>query len=161
MLRKLLKISFILGGVVLVVFFIAIVALVAYVPGSDKDRLVREAASPDRQVVAEIHNVITPMWGGPDRVEVRLRHPGDINGRVVYSQMFECSNFAAFQLKWIRPQELEVTMNDCDSGNFNGIPGNSITRQFSEWQGISIAYIHLAPAPRISPEDYRSGKDRE
>ena len=142
MLRKLWKWAAILSAVVLALVLIAVVFLIVYVPGEDKDLTIHTSTSPNGRIVAEIHNVVTPMWGGPDHIEIRLRHPGETNSQVVYSRMLEC-NFDAFQVRWKGPEQLDVTTADCDSGAINGVPSNAIIAQkVSEWQGVRITYTN-------------------
>lgn len=139
---KAIKWTTIIAGVPLAFTLALVVALIAYVPGRDADRLVRASKSPDGSVVAEIHQVITPMWGGADRLEVRLSHANHFPSDVVYSSTFECAGLNDFRLTWTGPHTLEITLGRCTSGPFNGSSSDPvISRKLDLWKEVGITYI--------------------
>jgi len=63
------------SGIVLVLALLAF--LMVDFSGSERNPVIQQALSPDARYVAELHEVITPMHGGSDRVEVTWKLKDD------------------------------------------------------------------------------------
>ena len=61
--------------------------LVANFSGHSTSRLLVESTSTDGRLVAEVREVVTPVHGGPDSVQVALRPVTRAAGDVIYSQV--------------------------------------------------------------------------
>lgn len=142
--------SLISCGAVFLLLLLAFLIFAYHFAGENKTRLIRESTSPDGQFVAEINEVITPMNGGPDLVQVLLRPVTRASGEVVYSQTFECeSDNRAFQVRWRSPKNLEISYGVCDTGRYHTAADNKFFQKITEWHEVSIAYLdseHVAHA---------------
>jgi hypothetical protein len=135
------KWSLILCGVVFLLLLAGFSWLVFDFSGHSKSRLIRETTSPDGRFVAEVREVITPMHGGPDSVQVMLRPATHAVGDVVYSQTFECGpDYSAFQIEWQSPANLTVSSGTCDAGRYRSAGDNNVFQRSTTWQGVSINY---------------------
>jgi len=141
MVRKIFKWFAITSAVVSSMVVVLLIALILCWPSGNSDRLVTSERSPDGHVTAEMHAVITPMWGGADRLEIRLRKFNQPTGEVVYSRMFECGDFSAFNTHWLSPKNLDITLGHCDSGIHDGVQSDMIVwTKLPAWNGIDITY---------------------
>jgi len=116
-------------------------AFAHYFAGKDKTHLIRESKSPDGKFVAEIREVITPMHGGPDLIQVAIRPAGYSVPDIIYSQTFECGpDDRAFQLAWLSPKTLGVSYGMCDAGQYRRAADNKVTQKITDWHDVSIQY---------------------
>ena len=100
MTRPLKWILLLFGAAGLIVLAV-IVFLVVDFPGQSTDHVVRRAVSPDGQVVAELHEVVTAMHGGPDLIRLTLSTIAGNDSAIVYSSVFECGpDFSGYDLRW-------------------------------------------------------------
>ena len=76
--------------------------------GSERNHVIWQARSPDARYVAELHEVITPMHGGPERVEVTWKSKEAFRA-VVYAQTFECGpDDNGYQWQWSSSRTLII-----------------------------------------------------
>jgi hypothetical protein len=137
-----LKWSLISCGVVLLLLLVEVSWLVMDFGGHNKIRLIRDSESPDGHLVAEVQEVITPMHGGADSVQVILRSTTSTIGDVVYAQTFECGpDYSAFQLEWRSPKNLLVQYGTCDSGRYDSAMNNKVLQKSLTWRDLSISYL--------------------
>jgi hypothetical protein len=125
----------IIGGMLLAVLILFAVILLGW--GRNKDQLIKQAISSDGKLVAEIHQIITPMHGGPDILQVTIRSAKYSSGDVVYSQTYECDTF---RLQWKNPNELTVVYGACDSGRWHTKDENKVWQRNLEWRDVTIDY---------------------
>jgi hypothetical protein len=136
-----LKWPLVVFGTILVLLMGGFAFLVFDFRGHDQTRLIRESTSPDGHLVAEIHEVITPMHGGPDMVQVTLRPASRAVGDIIYSQTFECGpDYRAFQVEWQTAQNLTVSYGICDAGRYNSASDKKVFQKSASWEGINIIY---------------------
>jgi len=129
-------------GAILGVVLLAVLALAGFLvldSGGDKDQTIKQAMSPDGKLVVEIHQITTPMHGGPDTLRVTIRLPEDL-GDVVYSQTYECSDYSAFRVQWKNPNELTIIYGTCDSGRWHTVDENKVWQRNTEWHDVKINY---------------------
>jgi hypothetical protein len=147
--KQWVKWSLILCGTVVLLLLLAFLLFAYYFAGQNKTRLIRESASPDGHFVAEVREVITPMHGGPDLVQVVLKSASQSEGDVVYSQVFECGpDYSAFQVAWQSPDSLAVSYGACDAGNFQSPTGN---KKSMAWHEVKISYRDTGHMARSKP----------
>jgi hypothetical protein len=111
-------------GVILGVVLVAVLVLVGFLvldSGGSKDQTIKQAASPNGKLVAEIHQITTPMHGGPDTLTVTIRQAQDPIGQKVYSRTYECDDFSAFRIQWMAPSELTIMYGACNTSGINTI----------------------------------------
>jgi hypothetical protein len=136
-----MKWSLVVFGTILLLLVAGFAFLVFDFRGLDKSRLVRESISPNGHLVAEVHEVITPMHGGPDTVQVTLRPASRAVGDIVYSQTFECGpDYSAFQVEWQDSKNLTVSYGICDAGRYHSASDKNVFQKSTSWEGISISY---------------------
>jgi hypothetical protein len=139
--RRWIKYALISAGVLFLVVLVAFGLLVFDFGGHNRDRLIRESTSPDGRVVAEIREVITPMHGGPDEVQVLLRSTRSTFGDIIYSQTFECGpDYDAFHVNWRSSNDLIVTYGTCDLGPYASGTDNSTIHKRTSWHDVGITY---------------------
>jgi hypothetical protein len=137
---KWLKWTLISIGVIVSLTLIAIVCVVVKFGGDDKTYVIRQSKSNDGNVIAEVISIVTPVHGGPDRVQVTLRPKTEPFGGIVYSQAFECGpDFRAFQVRWLSPSDLLIQYGLCE-GRYFSARDNKIFLKSTAWQGIHITY---------------------
>jgi hypothetical protein len=128
-------------GTILALLGMGFAFLVVDFRGHDQTRLIRESASPDGRLVADVNEVITPMHGGPDTVQVTLRPASRAIGDVIYSQTFECGpDYSAFQVEWQTSQNLTVSYGICDAGRYTSASDKKVLQKRTSWEGINISY---------------------
>jgi hypothetical protein len=59
-------------GILFLLLAALLVFLVADFPEHAADHLIAQVVSPEGQKIAELHEIITPMHGGPDTLQVML-----------------------------------------------------------------------------------------
>ena len=121
------------------VLLVGVVFLVLDSP-HPKDTLTLQAISPDGKLVAELHQVITPMHGGPDTFYISMRRNSLPEGENVYSQTYECNDFTRFRLTWLNPKELSVSYGTCNLGRLHSDNDNKVWNRVESWQDIKIDY---------------------
>jgi hypothetical protein len=129
-------------GMVLGVVLVGVLVLVGFLvldSGGSKDQTIRQAVSPDGKLVAGIHQIMTPMHGGPDTLRVTIGSSERL-GEVVYSQTYECSDYGAFRLQWNTPNKLTIVYGTCDSGRWHTVDENKVWQRDTEWRDVKIAY---------------------
>jgi hypothetical protein len=128
------------AGAVLLLL-VGFVILVVGFRGQNKSHVIRQSTSPDGNVIAEVRELITPMHGGPDLVQVVLRPTTDAVGDVVYSRVFECGpDYSAFQVEWQSSKSLTVSYGTCDAGRYHSATDNDVFQKNATWQDVSISY---------------------
>jgi hypothetical protein len=128
-----------IGALVVILF----ASLLVDFSGHAKDRVLKKAVSPDGQFVAEVHEVITPMHGGPDRVDVTLQdqRSDQLVQAVVYSRIFECGpDYAGYGLRWQSSQSLTIWYPTCDGGRYRSPADNWVLQKLDMWRGVAIVY---------------------
>jgi hypothetical protein len=85
----------ILGGTVFCVVAAGALFLVMR-EGQPQDRMVAKSVSPDGRRTLELHQVIAPVHGGADHLQITIGDAAASFGDVVFSQKFECSDFKTF-----------------------------------------------------------------
>lgn len=139
--EPMVKWSLISIGLVLILLVGGFLWLVVDFGGHEKTHLISQSESPDGNFVVEVHEVTTPMHGGPDSVQVTLRSTTAAVGDVVYSQNFECGpDYSAFQVEWQSSKNLIVQSGICDAGRYNSASSNKVLRKIMSWEGVSIVY---------------------
>jgi hypothetical protein len=125
---------------------LAIVALFAFLvldSGRDKDHLIMQSASPDGKLIVELHQVITPMHGGPDTLYVAIRTQ-ESYGEKIYSRTYECYDFSAFRFEWNSLHDLTIYYGECSASPYDNpqenASENKIWQSDAEWHGITIHY---------------------
>ncbi len=108
--------------------------------GHPKDTMILQELSPDGKLVAELHQVITPMHGGPDTFYISMRSNNMTKGENVYSQTYECNDFTRFRLTWLNPKELNVSYGTCNSGRLHYDNENKVWNRVQSSQDIKINY---------------------
>ena len=112
--------------------------------GSDKDHFLKQSVSPDGKLVVELHQITTPMHGGPDTVYVAIRKSGERSGDKIYSKTFECADFSAFGVEWTSGLELTIKYGECNaSGHDNPqekIKENRVWQKDATWHNVRINY---------------------
>jgi hypothetical protein len=152
MTKSWLKWSLISCGIIFLCFLAGLMLLVADFGGHTKTRLIRESASPNGQVIASAYEVITPMHGGPDSVQVTLRPSTFALGDIIYSEAFECGpDYSAFQFEWQSPSRLTVSYGICDAGRYRSATDNKILRKIGRWQEVSIVYRESGHVAHANP----------
>ena len=113
-----------------------------------KDDVIREKTSPDGKLVAEMHELTTPMHGGPDTVSVTIRQTGyPYENETIYSRVYECDDFSGFDLQWKQSNELTISYGNCNSGRWHTPDENRVLETKSTWRDVKIEYRdsgHLA-----------------
>jgi hypothetical protein len=142
-------------GLIFGVVLLAVVALFVFLvldSGGDKDQLVKQAASPDGKLMAELHQITTPMHGGPDTLRVTIGPIKGPSGGVVYSRSYECtSDYSAFRLQWKTPNELIVTYGTCNSGRWHTKDENKVWQSYAEWHDVKINYLDSGYVAQAKP----------
>ena len=133
--RKILWIA----GACLSVLLVGVIFLI-FDSGHPKDTMIQQALSPDGKLVAELHQVITPMHGGPDTLYVSMRPNSVTEGEHIYSQTYECDDFTQFRLTWLNPKELNVSYGTCNLGRLHYDNDNKVWNRVESWQDIKINY---------------------
>ena len=90
-------------------------------PRKERDQIVQQRASPDGTQIAEIHQITTGMWEGPDTLYVTIKTAKNPVGYKVYSRTYECGDYSAFKLEWTSPMELRVKYGECHVSPFNSL----------------------------------------
>ena len=128
-------------GAIFLLLFAGFMVLVVDFGGHSKSRLLVESTSTDGRLVAEVREVVTPMHGGPDSVQVSLRSVTRAAGDVIYSQVFECGpDYSAFQVKWESPTVLVISYGTCDAGRYRSPTDNKILQMNTVWHDVTIRY---------------------
>ena len=137
--RRVFKwLGMIIGGMLLAGLILFAVILLDW--GGNKDQLIKQAFSNDGKFVAEIHQIVTPMHGGPDILQVTIRPVKVSSGEVVYSQTYECSSYESFRLQWKNPDRLTIVYGACDSGRWHTQDENKVWQKNLEWGDVKIDY---------------------
>ncbi len=131
-----------MAGLLLLILFAGLfVFLVNDFGGEDTVQAIGQYKSPDGKVIAEIQEVIAPMHGGSDTIQVTIQHSGLHDKDVVYSRVYGCTlDYSAYHLAWRSSNELVVTYGSCDGGRWHGRDDNKVLRQQGLWRGIRIDY---------------------
>lgn len=136
MTRPLKWILLLFGAAGLVVLAI-IVFLVVDFPGQSTDHVVKRAVSPDGRVVAELHEVVTAMHGGPDLIHLTLSSIAGKDSAIVYSSVFECGpDFSGYELRWQSAHSLSFLYKTCAANPSNTAQGT----QLNSWRDVNIHY---------------------
>lgn len=127
---------FIWLGVLIGVILLAILVLLGFFVGGDRDQFVKQTTSPDGKLVAELRQIITSRWGGPDSIYVQLTPvPATSPTTIVYSAENECSDHT-FNADWNGPRRLDIFFSKCDTTSAQPAP---VTRvKMDRWQEVTI-----------------------
>jgi hypothetical protein len=135
------RIGVILG--VLLVCALVVFGLLVLNSADDKDETIKREMSPDGKLEAEIHQITTPMHGGPDTLRVTIASSGG-TGDVVYSRTYECSDYSAFRLEWKSSNELTILYSECNASKVNtieeNIRENKVWQSDTSWRDVKINY---------------------
>jgi hypothetical protein len=136
--RRIYRILFVIVGAVGLAC-VALVTLVMVTWGGPKDRLVAQSLSPDKRTIAEIHEEITGMWGGPDTIYVSLM------GQKVYVRVYGCDDSSGYTLHWESPHKLTVTYSACRPypsrpGDYSVAESDPVQQMLRSWNDIEIGY---------------------
>ena len=128
-----------LGGALILLAFIALMIDWSR-SGAAKDDVIREKTSPDGKLVAEMHELTTPMHGGPDTVSVTIRQTGyPYENEIIYSRIYECDDFSGFDLQWKRSSEVTISYGNCN-GRWHTPDENKVLETKSAWRDVKIEY---------------------
>lgn len=132
-----LKWIVLLFGAASLIVLATIVFLVVDFPGHSPDHVVKRAVSPDGRVVAELHEVVTPMHGGPDLIRLTLSTIAGSASEVVYSSAFECGpDFSGYGLQWQSAHSLLFLYKACAANPSNTGQGTHL----NSWRDVNIHY---------------------
>jgi hypothetical protein len=126
------------GGVLLVVFALVVFVLVSW--GGEKDRLVLRTTSPDGKLIAELHQDITSMHGGPDRLRLTIGRSTVAFGDTVFSEVWECSDDSAMHLAWNGSDRLTFQLGHCVPHIPDAPENHQVFTRSTRWHEVSIAY---------------------
>lgn len=135
--RKAIRVMLILGATAVGAIVIAVLFLVMR-EGESKDTTIAKAVSPDGQRRLELHQVIAPVHGGPDRFQITLGDVSSSFGDTVYSHEFECADFKGFRIWWTDSTHADVEYGLCDTGHPEG-KNMSPPPPLISWKNVTIA----------------------
>jgi hypothetical protein len=128
-----------LGGAFALILLVLIALMIDW-SKSAKDDVIREKTSPDGNLVAEMHELTTPMHGGPDTVSVTIRQTEyPYENEIIYSRIYECDDFSGFDLQWKRSNELTISYGNCN-GRWHTPDENRVLETKSTWRDVKIEY---------------------
>ena len=128
-----------LGGAFALILLVLIALMIDW-SKSAKDDVIREKTSPDGKLVAEMHELTTPMHGGPDTVSVTIRQTEyTYENEIIYSRIYECDDFSGFDLQWKRSNELTISYGNCN-GRWHTPDENRVLETKSTWRDVKIEY---------------------
>jgi len=128
-----------LGGAFALILLVLIALMIDW-SKSAKDDVIREKTSPDGNLVAEMHELTTPMHGGPDTVSVTIRQTEyTYENEIIYSRIYECDDFSGFDLQWKRSNELTISYGNCN-GRWHTPDENRVLETKSTWRDVKIEY---------------------
>lgn len=132
-----LKWILLLFGAAGLIILATIVLLVVDFPGHSTDHVVIRAVSPDGQLVAELHEVVTAMHGGPDLIRLKLSTISGNDSAIIYSSVFECGpDFSGYDLRWQSAHSLSFLYKACASDPSNTGQGTHL----NSWRDVRIHY---------------------
>jgi len=128
-----------LGGAFALILLVLIALMIDW-SKSAKDDVIREKTSPDGKLVAEMHELTTPMHGGPDTVSVTIRQTEyPYENEIIYSRIYECDDFSGFDLQWKRSNKLTISYGNCN-GRWHTPDENRVLETKSTWRDVKIEY---------------------
>ncbi|HEY1938465.1 MAG TPA: hypothetical protein VGJ33_11075 [Candidatus Angelobacter sp.] len=128
------------GVGIILVGIIGLVGFLIYDVAPTTDHLILQKTSTDGKTVAELHQLTTRMHGGADTIHVNIRPVNLSEGKEVYSQTYECSDFRAFRLQWISSNELKISYGTCYSERWHYKDDNKVWKRDQLWNNIKIEY---------------------
>jgi hypothetical protein len=127
------------GGVLLTGFALIVVILASW--SGEKDLVIQMATSPDGKLRAELHQDITAMHGGPDRLRLTVGENGAAFGDTVFSEVWECSDDSIMHLAWAGSSELKFQLGRCVPYVPDSPENHRVYTRITTWHDVSIAYL--------------------
>jgi hypothetical protein len=137
LMKAAIRIILILGGTVFCVVAAGALFLVMR-EGQPQDRMVAKSVSPDGRRILELHQVIAPVHGGADHLQITIGDAAASFGDVVFSQKFEYSDFKTFRIWWTDSTHANFRYGPCDTGHAEDRPMNPQPSSVL-WKDVTLA----------------------
>ena len=132
---------FFAGLAILICGFVCVFIFLVADSGTARVTTIKQSLSPDGQFSAEVDQLITPMHGGPDTIQVRLKRVKRGPEVIIYERTYGCSNdYRGYDVRWMTVKDLTVVYGACDSGRWHSPDENNVHTKIARAQGVDITF---------------------